>query len=86
MITSSSKLNDCFDQYISECEYTKKLSPQTMSSYQDVIKNFINMMPEVKTPLDLQPFIVHEFFKRLGERAKRNGKELKTSTIRTSQI
>tara|TARA_R110002051_G_C8763073_1_gene502028 strand:+ start:5232 stop:6164 length:933 start_codon:yes stop_codon:yes gene_type:complete len=83
MITPSSKLNDCFDQYISECEYTKKLSPQTMSSYQDVIKNFINMMPEVKTPLDLQPFIVHEFFKRLGERAKRKGKELKTSTIRT---
>jgi len=40
-------------------------------------------MPEVLTPLDLKPYVVHEFFKRLGERAKKNGKELKTSTIRT---
>jgi integrase len=54
-----------------------------MKSYKEVLQNFLNIMPEVISPLDLKPFVVHEFFKRLGERAKRNGKELKTSTIRT---
>tara|TARA_B110000285_G_scaffold48687_1_gene55141 strand:- start:16739 stop:17584 length:846 start_codon:yes stop_codon:yes gene_type:complete len=54
-----------------------------MKGYKEVLQNFLNLMPEVISPLDLKPFVVHEFFKRLGERAKRNGKELKTSTIRT---
>ena len=83
MITSTCHINDCFDQYLSECEYTKRLSSHTMSSYRDVMKNFLNVMPEVTTPLDLHPYVIHEFFKRLGKRAKRNDKELKVSTIRT---
>ena len=54
-----------------------------MKSYSDVINNFLRLMPEVKTPTDLKPYVAHEFFKRLGERAKKNEKELKASTIRT---
>lgn len=54
-----------------------------MKSYREVMKNFLTVMPEVLIPLDIKPFVVHEFFKRLGERAKKNGKELKVSTIRT---
>lgn len=54
-----------------------------MKSYSDVINNFLRLMPEVINPIDLKPYVVHEFFRRLGERAKKNGKELKASTIRT---
>ncbi|WP_339883524.1 site-specific integrase [Polaribacter vadi] len=83
MITSTSNIKDCFDQYLSECEYTKRLSSHTMNSYRDVMKNFLKVMPEIKTPMDLHPYLVHEFFKRLGKRAKRNDMEIKVSTIRT---
>ena len=83
MITSTTNLKSCFSQYLSECEYTKRLSSHTMKSYSDVIKNFLTLMPEVNTPMDLKPYVVHEFFKRLGKRAKNNDKELKASTIRT---
>lgn len=54
-----------------------------MKSYSDVINNFLRLMPEVINPTDLKPYVVHEFFRRLGERAKKNEKELKVSTIRT---
>ncbi|WP_439131442.1 tyrosine-type recombinase/integrase [Polaribacter sp.] len=47
------------------------------------MKNFLKVMPEIKTPLDLHPYLVHEFFKRLGKRAKKNDMEIKVSTIRT---
>ena len=83
MITSTCDIRDCFDQYLSECEYTKRLSSHTMSSYRDVMKNFLKVMPEINTPLDLHPYLVHEFFKRLGKRAKRNDREIRVSTIRT---
>lgn len=83
MLNPNSKLTTYFSEYLLECEYTKRLSIHTINSYKDVMKNFLNLMPEVKCPMDLKPYIVHEFFKRLGERAKQNKKELKTSTIRT---
>tara|TARA_R110002050_G_scaffold24066_1_gene64131 strand:+ start:3594 stop:4676 length:1083 start_codon:yes stop_codon:yes gene_type:complete len=83
MITSTCHIRDCFDQYLSECEYTKRLSSHTMNSYRDVMKNFLKVMPEITTPMDLHPYLVHEFFKRLGKRAKKNDREIKVSTIRT---
>ncbi|WKD85216.1 Tyrosine recombinase XerC [Polaribacter huanghezhanensis] len=54
-----------------------------MIGYREVLNNFLNLIPEVETPEDIKPFMVSEFFKRLGERAKGNGIELKVSTIRT---
>lgn len=83
MLSPTSNIKQCFNHYLSECEYSKRLSIHTINSYKDVMKNFSNLMPEVLTPKDIQPYVVHEFFKRLGERAKQNGKQLKASTIRT---
>lgn len=78
-----SSINSCFNQYLLECEYTKKLRPETMKSYRDVIHNFLALMPEIENTTDLKPFVVHEFFKRLSERAKGNNQIMKTSSIRT---
>lgn len=83
MLNKHSNLKAYFSEYLLECEYTKRLSVHTMKSYRDVLKNFLNTMPEVTSTEDLQAYTINEFFKRLGERAKKNKKELKTSTIRT---
>lgn len=83
MMTNPKSIASCFEDYLLECEYSKGLRPKTIQTYKDVFKNFSNLIPEVKSIDDLQPYIIQEFFKRLGIRAKRRGKTLKASSIRT---
>jgi len=83
MTSNLESISYYFEQYLLECEYTKGLRPKTMKSYRDVFKNFSNLMPEAKRVDDLQPYLMNEFFKRLGIRAKEKGKPMKASSIRT---
>ncbi len=83
MTPDKKSISSYFEDYLLECEYTKGLRPKTMQTYKDVFKNFSNLIPEVKYVEDIQPYIIQEFFKRLGIRAKKKGKPMKASSIRT---
>jgi len=63
-------LQTLFDMYISECEYTRQLRPQTIVNYKEVFTNFLKVMPEVRTTNDLHPHIFNEFFKRISTRKR----------------
>ncbi|NCO62718.1 MAG: hypothetical protein COW66_13070 [Flavobacteriaceae bacterium CG18_big_fil_WC_8_21_14_2_50_34_36] len=83
MTPDKKTISSCFEDYLLECEYSKGLRPKTIDTYRDVFKNFSNVMFEVRYIDELEPYLVQEFFKRLGMRANKNGKPLKTSSKRT---
>ena len=83
MNIKSRKITTYFNQYISECEYSKKLRPKTIRGYKDVFYSFLNQMPEVKDIDDLKPYMLSEFYKRLAKKNEIKEGELKISTIRT---
>lgn len=83
MTPNKKTISNYFENYLLECEYSKGLRPKTIDTYKDVFKNFSNVMSEVRYLDDLKPWIVQEFFKRLGLRAKEKGTQLKPSTKRT---
>lgn len=81
-------LETLFDNYISDCMYTKQLRPDTLKSYQAVFKCFIKVMPELDGPKDIQPHTLSLFYKRLATRERLVGRKmvrgaLKPSTIKT---
>lgn len=84
----SNSLAHYFEEYISECEFSKQLRPQTIKSYRDVFNTFCTIMPEIKNSSDLKIYVFHEFFKRLSTRKRKVGQihiqtGVKPSTIRT---
>lgn len=86
--TSSYSLKELFENYISECRYSKQLRPETMKSYTDVFHTFQKIMPEVLYVKDIRPYIMAEFLKRVSTRERTIGKDakrigVKPSTIRT---
>jgi len=81
------QLENLFDAYINECEYTKQLRPLTVIGYRDAFKNFLQLMPEVQAVDDLHQHILSIFFQRLSQRRRVVGKDtvkvgVKASTIR----
>lgn len=81
------QLQNLFDAYISECEYTKQLRPYTVIGYKDAFNNFLGLMPEVRKVDDLHQHILSVFFQRLSKRERKVGKDIvkvgvKASTIR----
>lgn len=86
--TNSSELQQLFESYLSECEYSKQLRPQTLKSYREVFLTFQKIMPEIKNANELYPYMMNTFFKRLKTRKRIVGKNtlrvgVKTSTIKT---
>ncbi|MGB0871335.1 MAG: tyrosine-type recombinase/integrase [Flavobacteriales bacterium] len=79
-------LETCFDYYLSECEFTKQLRPQTLKSYRDVFETFSRVMPELKQVSDLRIYTFHEFFKRLSTRKRKIGQQYKTTGVKPSTI
>lgn len=85
---TTNELDALFENYISDCQYSKQLRPQTIKSYTDVFKTFRKIMPEIITINDLHPFVITEFFKRISNRKRIIGNKeihtgVKISTIRT---
>ena len=83
MTSNNKTLQQYFEDYLLECEYSKGLRSKTIATYKDVFNNFSRVMPEIKHHDDLEPWVVQEFFKRLGLRAKENRTTLRASTKRT---
>ena len=81
-------LEKLFKDYIADCEYSKGLSPATISSYKDVFRTFHTIMPEVKILEDVHPQMFNEFFRRINTRERKVGRDtikrgIKQSTTRT---
>ena len=81
-------LQQLFVEYISECQHSKKLRPETIKSYKIVFDHFSTMMPEVTTPESLTREMLNEFFKRISTRERIVGRDtvktgLEDSTIKT---
>ena len=87
-LTTKTELEKYFAEYLLECEFSKRLRPQTLKSYAEVFKTFQKIMPEVTTITHLHPSMMSEFFRRLQIRKRIIGKDtevigVKPSTVRT---
>ena len=74
--------------YLSECEFSKNLSKETIKSYNEVFTTFLKILPEVIFVSDVNPQIFTLFFKRLSTRKRIVGKDkikigVKIATIST---
>jgi integrase len=76
LATNKTNLKYLFDLYISECEFTKRLSPETLKSYKEVFSTFQKAMPEVRCVDDLNALVISEFFKRIGTRKRQLGNQI----------
>lgn len=76
-VTKDSQLQHLFNRYLTDCEYTKRLRPQTIKGYRDVFNNFQTMVPEVMCAEDIRPHLVGEFFRRLGTKKRQVGNQIK---------
>ena len=81
-------LAQLFGEYISECEHSRGLRPETIKSYKIVFDHFTKMMPEVTTTESLTREMLNEFFKRISTRERIVGRDtvktgLEDSTIKT---
>ncbi|MEM7085241.1 MAG: site-specific integrase [Bacteroidota bacterium] len=79
------EIDQLFEMYISECRYTKRLSPQTIKGYGEVFSTFLKILPEFSSVEQLNPSLVTEFFRRISVRKRSVGNTIKTG-IRESTI
>lgn len=82
------ELEQLFDEYINECEFSSRMRPETIRGYKEVFRHFLLTMPEVKSAQAISANIVTEFFKRIQIRKRLVGNNkikvgVKDSTIRT---
>ncbi len=79
-------LQKLFEEYIEECQYTRRLSPETLRGYREVWKHFMRQMPEVRSADDLKCFSSTTFFRRLENRKRLVGKEMKRTGVKASTV
>jgi integrase/recombinase XerD len=77
-----------FEEYLKECTYCTKLSPETIRGYTAVFILFLRVMPEVTSIQFLTREMLVEFFKRIETRQRIVGRNtikigVKRSTIKT---
>jgi len=71
------QLDAVFTMYLSEGEHIRRLSKQTIKGYSEVYLTFKKIVPEVNYVEDLHPYLIQEFFKRLGTRERKVGAQTK---------
>lgn len=80
-------IQQLFREFHIECQYARKLRPETTRGYKAVFDLFMRVMPEVTDTGSLTPEILNEFFRRIETRPRMVGKILKSgvkkSTIKT---
>ncbi|MGB2580167.1 MAG: site-specific integrase [Minisyncoccia bacterium] len=81
-------LKELFAEYVSECQYTMGLRPETIRGYKAVFRTFSLLTPHVKNTQALTTTAMNEFFKVVQTRKRTVGKDtekvgVKASTIRT---
>lgn len=81
-------ISQLIDDYLAFCVHTKTLRPATITSYREVFRQFLALVPEVQSVEDLTPDAVDVFFQRLRTRRRNVGNSesrigVKPSTQRT---
>lgn len=76
-IQETNELKITFKKFIEECQYLKRLSPQTIKGYTEVFNTFCKCMPEVTTLEDLSAQTVVQFFTRVSQRQRLVGSVVK---------
>lgn len=79
-------LTELFAEYISECQYSMGLRPETMRGYKAVFNNFSALMPHVTDTKALTPEAMNEFFKSVQVRKRIVGKSTEKVGVRDSTI
>lgn len=79
-------LQQLFNEYTDECQYTRRLRPETIKGYRAVFSHFSAMMPEVVDAGFLTPEMMNEFFKRVQVRERIVGKNTKKVGLAVSTI
>ncbi|MDB5226577.1 MAG: recombinase XerC, partial [Bacteroidota bacterium] len=77
-----------FQDYIRECEFTRRLRSETLRGYREVFSTFQKLMPEISDPKFLLDDLMIEFFRRIQTRPRKVGKDkiivgVKDSTVGT---
>lgn len=76
-------LQQLFDEFIFECEFGKKIRPETIRNYNHTFGLFIKLMPHTTTET-LSSHIIIRFFKTLQERKRIVGKGIQKIGIKKS--
>lgn len=81
-------LHTLFQDYIRECEFSRRLRSETLRGYREVFLTFNKIMPEIIDARTLTEDIMIEFFKRIQTRPRKVGRNtiivgIKDSTIGT---
>src|SRR5580700_4598366 len=79
-------LQQFHEEFISECQFSRRLRPETLRGYKSVFKMFLLVMPEVTCVESLTPDMMKEFFKRIETRKKVVGKNTIKSGVRDSTV
>src|ERR1700761_9073970 len=79
-------LNQLFDDYLKECEFSSGLRPATIRGYKAVFLLFLSLIPEASDIQSLTPGILLEFFKRLQTRQRKVGRSSYRIGVRNSTI
>lgn len=79
-------LSTLFQDYISECEYSRRLRKETLRGYREAFELFQLLMPEIKQPQVLSEEIMVEYFKRCQLRTRRVGRDKETTGVKSSTI
>lgn len=77
-----------FAEYISECQYSMGLRPETIRGYKAVFRTFSLLTPHAKSTQALTTVVMNEFFKTVQTRKRIVGRDtvkvgVRSSTIRT---
>ena len=79
-------LHTLFAEYLEECRYTRRLSLETVRGYREVWKNFTQQMPEIRSADDLRQFSATTFFRRLENRRRLVGTQMKRTGVKASTV
>lgn len=85
-INAEKDLGQLFNDYADQCDYMKKLRPETIRGYRATFHIFSVLMPEIQMPDELTVGVMDEFFRRLQCRTRIVGKGTEKTGVRASTI
>ena len=74
-----------FNEFVFECEFVRKLKPETLRGYREALSMFTRLIPEASTE-SLNAMTMAKFFKLLDERKRMVGKGTIKTGIKKSTV
>ena len=79
-------LQQLFDEFIKECQYSSRLQSETLRGYKEVFHLFVLVMPEITETKALTFEMLIEFFKRIQFRERIVGRGIIKTGIKNSTV